>query len=76
MRTANVLPLKFLAIAQSVLVQLAINHGLGRMEDNLVHSDFVLYQKVTFPPGLLFQLPVAKSPTSTNMALKYSLLPR
>jgi hypothetical protein len=43
------LPLKFLAIAQSVLVQLAINHGLGRMEDNLVHSDFVLYQKVTFP---------------------------
>jgi hypothetical protein len=71
-----VLPLKFLAIAQSVLVQLAINHGLGRMEDNLVHSDFVLYQKVTCPQSLLFQVPVAKPPTSTNMALRYSSLPR
>src|SRR5436305_3253028 len=38
--------LRALAIAESVCVQLAVNHGLGRHQNSLSHSEFVAYSKV------------------------------
>ena len=36
-----------LALLQSVIVQLAINHGLGRHRDKISSSNFVLFSKVS-----------------------------
>ena len=38
--------LQALAIAESVCVQLAVNHGLGRHQNSLSHPEFVAYSKV------------------------------
>ena len=38
--------LQALAIAESVCVQLAVNHGLGQHQNSLSHREFVAYSKV------------------------------
>jgi hypothetical protein len=46
--------LQALAIAESVCVQLAVNHGLGRHQNSLSHHEFVAYSKVLdFSPQTL-----------------------
>jgi hypothetical protein len=39
-----------LGIVQSIFVQLAVNHGLGKKQDIVSDSDFVLYEKVLQHP--------------------------
>jgi len=43
--------LQALAIAESVCVQLAVNHGLGRHQNSLSHPEFVAYSKVLESPS-------------------------
>jgi hypothetical protein len=47
---SSLILLQALAIAESVCVQLAVNHGLGRHQNSLSHPEFVAYSKVLESP--------------------------